>query len=221
MVINRVSLFSLSRTDRQLVQVMADMFSAGEETVKTCLLWALVYLLRHPKIMRKVQDELDAVVGRSRLPCLEDQQHLPYTEATLCEVLRRSTVVPLGTFHATSEDTTLGGYSIPKGATIIPLLYGCHMDSRLWDDPEEFDPTRFIDSEGRVKKPEQFIPFGTGRRMCLGNVLARSELFLFFTSILHVFNLGQPEGEPLPSMEGEFSTTYTPKPFKVSCRIVL
>ncbi|KAK3865744.1 hypothetical protein Pcinc_028679 [Petrolisthes cinctipes] len=201
--------------DRQLVQVMADMFSAGEETVKTCLLWALVYLLRHPKIMHKVQDELDAVVGRSRLPSLEDQQHLPYTEATLCEVLRRSTVVPLGTFHATSENTTLGGYTIPKGATIIPLLYGCHMDPRLWDNPEEFNPTRFIDSEGRVKKPEQFIPFGTGRRMCLGNVLAKSELFLFFTSILHMFNLGQPEGEPLPSMEGEFSTTYTPKPFKM------
>ena len=163
----------------------------------------------------RVQEELDAVVGRSRMPSLDDQPHLPYTEATLCEILRRSTVVPLGTFHATSRNTTLGGYTIPEGTTVIPLLYACHMDPRLWEDPENFDPRRFIDSEGGVKKPKQFIPFGTGRRMCLGNVLARSELFLFFTSILHVFDLAQPEGEPLPSMEGELSTTYTPKRFKV------
>ncbi|KAK8750012.1 hypothetical protein OTU49_015182, partial [Cherax quadricarinatus] len=209
-------LFEGKDFDRQLVQVMTDIFSAGEETVKTCLLWSLVYLLRHPKVMHRVQEELDAVVGRSRMPCLDDQQHLPYTEATLCEVLRRSTVVPLGTFHATTRDTTLGGYTIPKGATVIPLLYACHMDSQLWEDPQRFDPTRFIDAEGRVKKPEQFIPFGVGRRMCLGNVLARSELFLFFTSILHVFNLATPENEPLPSMEGILGTTYTPKAFKLS-----
>lgn len=206
---------SLSPLDRQLVQVLADMFSAGEETVKTCLLWSLVYLLHNPDVMRKVQDELDAVVGRSRMPSLEDQPHLPYTEATICEILRRSSVVPLGTSHATSKDTVLGGYNIPKGATIIPLLYSCHMDPTLWDEPEKFDPTRFLDEEGRVIKPEQFIPFGIGRRMCLGHVLARSEMFLFFTSILQNFTLGYPEDEPLPSMKGNLGTTYTPNPFKV------
>lgn len=150
------------------------------------------------------------------MPSLDDQKHLPYTEATLCEVMRRSSVVPLGTFHATSRDTTLGDYTIPKGATVVPLLYACHMDSNLWADPEKFEPTRFIDENGNVKKPEQFIPFGVGRRMCLGLVLARSELFLFFTSILHVFNLAKHADEPLPSMDGVMGTTYTPKPFKVS-----
>lgn len=198
------------------MQVLVDMFSAGEETVKTCLLWSLVYLLHNPEVMRKVQDELDAVVGRSRMPSLEDQPHLPYTEATICEVLRRSSVVPLGTSHATSKDTVLGGYNIPKGATIIPLLYSCHMDPNLWDEPEKFEPTRFLDEEGRVRKPEQFIPFGVGRRMCLGHVLARSEMFLFFTSILQNFTLGYPEGEPLPSLKGDLGVTYTPQPFKVS-----
>lgn len=194
---------------------MNDIFSAGEETVKTALMWFPVYLLHYPHVARKVQEELDAIVGRSRMPSLDDQQHLPYTEATLCEILRRSTVVPLGTSHATSRDTTLGGYTIPSGTTVIPLLYSCHMNPQFWTDPEKFDPLRFIDAEGRVHKPEQFIPFGVGRRMCLGNVLARSELFLFFTSILHVFNLANPENEPLPSMEGNLGTTLTPKPYKI------
>ncbi|XP_047470769.1 cytochrome P450 18a1-like [Penaeus chinensis] len=201
--------------DRQLVQVLVDMFGAGEETVKTCLLWSLVYLLHNPEVMRKVQDELDAVVGRSRMPSLEDQDHLPYTEATICEILRRSSIVPLGTSHATSRDTVLEGYTIPKGATIIPLLYSCHMDPDLWDEPEKFEPTRFLDEEGRVTKPQQFLPFGVGRRMCLGHVLARSEVFLFFTSILQNFTLGYPEGEPLPSLKGNLGATYTPEPFKL------
>ena len=205
----------LSPTDRQLTQVMTDMFSAGEETVKTCLMWSFVYLLRHPEVMKRVQEELDAVVGRLRMPSIDDQQHLPYTEATICEVLRRSSLVPLGTFHATSKTTTLGGYTIPENTTVIPLLYACHMDPKQWDNPEGFDPTRFIDSEGGIKKPAQFMPFSVGRRMCLGQVLAKWELFLFFTSILHVFDVTLPEGEPMPSMDGELTTTYSPKPFKV------
>ncbi|XP_050692357.1 cytochrome P450 18a1-like [Eriocheir sinensis] len=202
--------------DRQLVQVIMDMFSAGEETVRTCLLWTFVYLLRHPEVMAKVQEELDAVIGRSRMPSLDDQPHLPYAEATVCEVLRHSTVVPLGSFHATTRTTSLGGFTIPEGTNVIPLLFACHMDGKLWEDPEKFDPMRFIDSEGGLKRPKQFMPFGTGRRMCLGNVLARSELFLFFTSILHVFDLALPPGEPLPTLEGRLCSTYSPKPFKVS-----
>ncbi|XP_064082744.1 cytochrome P450 18a1-like [Macrobrachium nipponense] len=201
--------------DRQLVQVMNDMFSAGQETVKTCLLWSLVFLLNHPHVASKVQAELDSIVGRSRMPTLDDQQHMPYTEATICEVLRRSSIVPLGTSHATSRETTLGEYTIPKGATVIPLLYACHMNPQYWTDPEEFNPLRFIDAEGNVKKPEHFLPFGVGRRMCLGHVLAKSQLFLYFTSILHVFNISCPENEPLPSMEGDLGTTLTPKPFKI------
>ncbi|KAK7085939.1 hypothetical protein SK128_008549 [Halocaridina rubra] len=208
-------LFEGKDFDKQLVQVMTDMFSAGEETVKTCLLWSLLYLLHYPHIAKKVQEELDAIVGRSRMPCLDDQQHLPYTEATICEVLRKSAAVPLGTSHATTRDTTLGGYAIPQGTTVIPLLYSCLMNPQYWTDPEKFDPLRFIDAEGRVHKPEQFIPFGVGRRMCLGNVLAKSEVFLFLTSILHVFNISNPENEPLPSMEGNLGTTLTPSPFKI------
>lgn len=90
------------------------------------------------------------------------------------------------------------------------------MDPTLWDEPEDFRPSRFLNSEGKVTKPEYFLPFGVGRRMCLGDVLARMELFLFFSSLLHVFHIKLPENQSLPSLKGNIGVTITPDSFKVS-----
>jgi 26-hydroxylase len=84
-------------------QIIGDLFSAGMETIKTTLMWAVVFMLHHPDVMRNVQEELDQVVGRKRLPRLEDLPYLPYTESTILEVLRRSSIVPLGTTHAATR----------------------------------------------------------------------------------------------------------------------
>ena len=84
-------------------QILADLFSAGMETVKSTLEWSMVFMLNYPEAARAVQDELDQVVGRSRLPSLEDRQFLPITEATILEILRRSNLVPLGAAHATTR----------------------------------------------------------------------------------------------------------------------
>jgi 26-hydroxylase len=89
--------------ETQMEQVVLDLFSAGVETLKTSLLWAIVYMLHNPEVMEKVQQELDAVVGAERLPTLEDMNNLPYTRATLYEIMRRSSVVPMGTTHATDR----------------------------------------------------------------------------------------------------------------------
>ncbi|XP_018346691.1 PREDICTED: cytochrome P450 18a1-like isoform X2 [Trachymyrmex septentrionalis] len=88
---------------RQMQQILADLFSAGMETVKSTLEWSMVFMLNYPEAARAVQDELDQVVGRSRLPSLEDRQFLPITEATILEILRRSNLVPLGAAHATTR----------------------------------------------------------------------------------------------------------------------
>lgn len=84
-------------------QILGDLFSAGMETVKTTLEWAVLLMLHHPEAAQAVQEELDQVVGRSRLPTLEDLPFLPITEATIQEILRRSSIVPLGTTHATTR----------------------------------------------------------------------------------------------------------------------
>lgn len=109
----------------------------------------------------------------------------------------------------------LNGYTLPVGTQVIPLLYAVHMDPELWDEPEAFRPSRFISNEGKVCKPEFFMPFGVGRRMCLGEVLARMELFLFFSSMMHMFNLSLPEGASLPNLQGIVGVTISPEPFKV------
>ncbi|KAH8314788.1 hypothetical protein KR074_010792 [Drosophila pseudoananassae] len=208
-------LFDGKNHEEQLVQVIIDLFSAGMETIKTTLLWINVFMLRNPKEMRRVQDELDQVVGRHRLPTIEDLQYLPITESTILESMRRSSIVPLATTHSPTRDVELNGYTIPAGSHVIPLINSVHMDPNLWEKPEEFRPSRFIDSEGKVRKPEYFIPFGVGRRMCLGDVLARMELFLFFASFMHCFDIALPAGHSLPSLKGNVGATITPEAFKV------
>lgn len=113
------------------------------------------------------------------------------------------------------RDVTLHGYKIPAGSQVVPLLHAVHMDPQLWQEPDEFRPSRFLSAEGKIQKPEYFMPFGVGRRMCLGDVLARMELFLFFSSLMHTFELRLPVGSSLPSLRGNAGVTVTPDPFDV------
>ncbi|KAJ6637049.1 Cytochrome P450 18a1 [Pseudolycoriella hygida] len=182
-------LFEGKNHDQQIMQIMGDLFSAGMETIKTTLLWINVYMLRNPKSMKRVQEELDLVVGRHRLPSIEDLPYLPVTESTILESMRRSSIVPLATTHSPTR---------------------IHMDPNLWVNPEEFNPKRFIDTDGKVKKPEYFMPFGVGR-----DVLAKMEIFLFFATIAHSFDIVLPHGDLLPSLKGNVGVTLTPDNFKV------
>ena len=89
------------------------------------------------------------------------------------------------------------------------------MDPDLWHEPEKFNPSRFLNNEGKISKPSYFLPFGVGRRMCLGETLARMELFLFFSSLLHSFHFEVPEGQSLPNLKANFGVTLTPDAFKI------
>lgn len=89
------------------------------------------------------------------------------------------------------------------------------MDPTLWDEPNKFNPSRFIDDSGKIRRPEYFMPFGVGRRMCLGDVLARMEMFMFFAGIMHQFDIEQGPGDALPSLEGTVGATIAPKAFRV------
>ena len=111
---------------------------------------------------------------------------MPYVEATIHESQRLANISS-GLQHSTSEDTTLLGYHIPKGTIVLPNL----MDSKYWYQPNKFDPARFIDATGKVFKPDALVPFGTGLRICLGEPLARMELFLMFASLLQEFKFGK------------------------------
>ena len=109
----------------------------------------------------------------------------------------------------------LEGHLIPKNTHVIPLLHGVHMDPEVWDQPEEFRPERFLTEEGKLHKPKHFMPFGAGQRMCLGDKLAEMELQLFFSSLLHVYDLENP-GSDLPSLQGFTGVTVSPQDFEVN-----
>lgn len=206
-------------SDQQLVQIMSDIFSAGLETVTSTIEWSILFLILNPECQEKIQIEIDKIVGRSRLPQLEDLAQMPYTEATIYEVLRRSNVVALGNAHATLADATIGGYRIPKGTQVLPNLYGIHMNPKLWDEPDRFDPSRFIVND-RAQKPDYFIPFSVGRRMCLGDVLAKMEVFLFLVGLLQKYDLSVHEDDIScpPKVKGTIGVSNAPVPFRVALK---
>ncbi|XP_066290017.1 cytochrome P450 2U1-like [Branchiostoma lanceolatum] len=202
-------------TDENVMYMAMNLFLAGTETTSNTLLWGLLYMTQNPAIQNKIQQELDAVIGES-LPALSHRSQLPYVNACLLEVMRIRTLVPVAFPHATTQEVKVQGYDIPKGKQVLPNLYSLHMDPAYWPDPDRFDPERFLDAEGNViKKPESFLPFGGGRRVCAGEQLARMELFLFFSTLLQSFTFKTPEGAPPPNTDGVLGVTLTPHPFKL------
>ncbi|NXG79203.1 CP2DE protein, partial [Baryphthengus martii] len=195
--------------------VTADLFAAGSETTSTTLRWAILYMLLHPEIQSKVQAEIDKVIGRERSPVMEDQVNMPYTNAVIHEVQRYGDVAPVGLPHRTYRDTELQGFFIPKGTTVITNLSSVLKDETVWEKPHEFYPEHFLDANGQFVKPEAFLPFSAGRRVCLGEQLARMELFIFFTTLLQKFTFVLPEDQPKLREDGHFALANSPHPYLV------
>ncbi|XP_055450879.1 cytochrome P450 2F3-like [Psammomys obesus] len=181
--------------DETLVMTTHNLFFGGTETTSTTLRYGLLIMLKYPEVAAKVQEELDATVGRARAPRLEDRVHLPYTNAVLHEIQRFISVLPTGLPRALTRDARLRSHFLHKGTFVIPLLVSAHRDPTQFKDPDHFNPTNFLDAHGEFQNNDAFMPFGPGKRMCLGAGLARSEIFLFLTAILQKFSL-LPVGSP-------------------------
>eukprot|EP00058_Branchiostoma_floridae_P017177 XP_002602665.1 hypothetical protein BRAFLDRAFT_210347 [Branchiostoma floridae] len=196
-------------TEENVLYLTGDLFLAGTETTTNTLLWSLLFMTLYPDVQTKVHDEIDAVVGEN-MPALSHRSQLPYVNAYLMEVMRFRTLGPVLS-HATTQDVKVQGYDIPNGTRVLVNLHSVHVDPAYWPDPDRFDPERFLDAEGNViNHPESFIPFGGGRRVCLGEQLARMELFLFFSTLLKCFTFKTPEGAPPASTDGVLGLTIAP-----------
>ncbi|XP_051581253.1 cytochrome P450 2J2-like isoform X2 [Myxocyprinus asiaticus] len=197
-----------------LVVACLDLVEAGTETATTTLRWGLLYMIKFPEIQEKVQAEINRVIGQSRQPCLADKINMPYTHAVIHEIQRFGNAVPLGFPKQATKDTTIGGYFIPKGTSVTTNLSSVLHDPDEWETPDTFNPEHFLDEKSQFRKRDAFLPFSAGKRACLGEQLARMELFLFFTSLLQRFTFSKCPGEE-PSLDGEIWFTYAPAPFRI------
>ena len=129
-------------SDDYIVNTLEDMFSAGYETTSTTLRWAIAFLIHNPEFQNEIQDKLDEVVGRDRMPTLDDRPKLPLVQATIMEALRLGNVAETAIPHYTLKDTTLGDYRVPKDTVVMVNLQYVHLDPKCWENPISFNPHR-------------------------------------------------------------------------------
>ncbi|XP_078278663.1 cytochrome P450 2D20-like isoform X2 [Rhinoraja longicauda] len=205
--------------ESNLVGTLWSLFAAGTETTSTTLNWALLFMVLHPDVQSQVHEEIDRVIGNGRKPKLEDREEMPFTNAVIHETQRLGNIVPISLPHETYRDTEVMGYTIPKGTTIFPNITSALYDEDVWLTPCEFNPGHFLNSERMFVKPEAFIPFSAGHRVCLGEQLAKTELFIFFTSLLQHFTFFLPENEPRPNFrEAKYGITLCPPPYRLCAK---
>uniref|UniRef100_A0A8C6ZKM1 Cytochrome P450 2J2-like n=1 Tax=Nothoprocta perdicaria TaxID=30464 RepID=A0A8C6ZKM1_NOTPE len=190
-----------------------DLFLTGTETTATAIRWALLYMAMYPHVQEKVHLEIDSVIGQSRQPAMDDKENMPYTSAVLSEVLRMGNIVPLGVPRMSTSDTTLAGFHLPKGTTLMTSLTSIMFDKTVWETPDTFNPEHFLEN-GQYRKREAFLPFSAGKRACPGEQLARTELFIFFTALLQRFTFEAPVHAEL-TFDFTLSLTRCPKPFQI------
>ncbi|XP_077978782.1 cytochrome P450 2U1-like [Glandiceps talaboti] len=206
---------SVVMTDDFLVCDIFDLLLGGSDTTSQTMMWIILYLVTHVDLQTTLQKEMDAVIGKNKSPSLDDRSKLPLTEAAISEVLRLSPTAPLGLPHSTSDDVTFRGYAIPKGSLVFFNIWSVHHEADHWSKPGEFKPDRFLNSDGQYIRANAFMPFGTGKRLCLGEQLAKAELFLFVVNLLQRFDLRLPDDQPKPTLEGKVGALWTPQIFQV------
>ncbi|PIC23891.1 hypothetical protein B9Z55_017430 [Caenorhabditis nigoni] len=186
--------------DLSIILNCGDMWTGGMETTTTTLRWGLIYLLQNPEIQAKCHQEIVSAFGNDA-PETSKMHLTPYVRATLSEIQRLANVLPWAIPHKSFEDCQIGGYKIPANTEIVPALGALLCDPTVFKNPEEFKPERFLDQSGEYSPMEEFRPFGMGPRACLGEKLARTELYLIFSSLVQNFRFYLNESDPKPTTE--------------------
>ncbi|XP_059454698.1 cytochrome P450 CYP82D47-like [Corylus avellana] len=191
---------------------------AGIDTTATTLIWTLSLLLNNQEALKKAQQELDVQIGRERQVKESDIKNLVYLQAIIKEAMRLYPAGPLTIPRESMEDCTLAGYHVPAGTQLLVNISKIHRDPHMWSDPNEFQPERFLTSHKGVDVKGQhfeFLPFGSGRRMCPGISLALQVMQLTLATLLHAFEIATPSDELVDMTEKVGLTDMKATPLEV------
>lgn len=191
---------NVQMSDEKIVGIVNDLFGAGFDTISTGLSWSLMYLVSYPEIEKKLYQELKENVGLDRTPRLSDRGNLPFLECFILETFRHSSFLPFTIPHCATKNTSLNGYFIPKDTCVFVNQWQVNHDPELWKDPESFNPDRFLCADGtQVNKveAEKVMTFGMGKRRCIGELIAKNEVFLFLAIMIQRLHFHTLPGESL------------------------
>ncbi|KAM4704891.1 cytochrome P450 2F2-like [Rhinophrynus dorsalis] len=180
--------------ETSLLMYTTALLAAATDTTSISLQFCIAVISHLPDIQAKVQQEIDDVTGSLRPPGITDRAQMPYTNAVIHEMQRILDLAPIAHYHAVTKDTQFRGFTIPKGTTVMPFLSSVLSDTTQWETPEQFNPGHFLDDKGQFRPRSAFMVFSAGKRVCLGENLARTELFLFFCSLLQKFTFRPANG---------------------------
>lgn len=171
------------------------MFAAGTDTTSALLEWAMAELLKHPQIMKKLQKEIRQIT-RDKMHIQEQNlEQMNYLKAVIKETIRLHPTVPLLAPRESTQDTEINGYHIPAKTSVLINAWAIHRDPSAWNEPEKFDPERFLHSPIDYQGDDlQLIPFGAGRRICPGILFAMAKTELLLANLVHNFDWRLPEG---------------------------
>ncbi|XP_056392995.1 cytochrome P450 2K1-like isoform X2 [Hyla sarda] len=207
--------------EENLICSVLDLFDAGTETTSTTIRWGILLMMKYPEIQKKIQDEIKTHIKPGQLPTVEDRKKMPFTDAVIHEIQRFTNIVPLNVSRSPPTDVYFHGYCIPKGTEIIPFLTSVLYDKTQWKTPYDFNPNHFLDDNGKFVRPDAFMPFSAGKRVCAGESLAKMELFLFFTGLLQAFTFHLPPGVPKEdlSLKPAVGFVLAPLPYKTCAKV--
>ncbi|KAJ9559979.1 hypothetical protein OSB04_005139 [Centaurea solstitialis] len=196
---------SMELTFDHIKAVLSNILLGGTETSSSAVVWAMTLLIKNPKSLKKLQQEVRNVIGNKGKVHEDDVQKLHYLKAVIKETLRLFPVVPLLVPRESRDRCILGGYEIPKGTLVYVNAWAVGRDPKCWENPEEFDPERFVGSSIDYKGTDfELIPFGSGRRGCPGMLLGATTVELILSNLVYSFDWELPDG-----ME-EIDTLTTP-----------
>ncbi|KAF3642174.1 putative cytochrome 83B1-like [Capsicum annuum] len=180
--------------------ILMNVFVAGTDTSAITVIWAMTTLIKNPTVMKKVQEEIRKSIGNKGIVNEDDVQNMSYLRAVIKETLRLYPPAPLLLPRESMEKFVLEGYEIPP-KTIVQLHSYCqenqwkNLDPEIWDNPEEFIPERFLNSNIDFKGQDfELLPFGAGRRGCPGIALGIATVDLVLSNLLYAFDWELPGG---------------------------